>query len=120
VNRFLREGAGSDPETGRNLGLFIGLLRECFCVSGGLSPLVWERPATVYRGAKLSLDLAADYARRPGEMIRWQAFTSSSSDRGVALGFPGNVLFEISLWSSVPSLEAISAFKNDHEYVLSP
>jgi hypothetical protein len=36
VNKFLRSGTewDAETETGRNLGLYIGLLRECFCVSG--------------------------------------------------------------------------------------
>jgi hypothetical protein len=38
----------------------------------------------------------------------------------VALGFPGNVLFEISVVHPIPSLDAISAFKNEHEFILSP
>jgi hypothetical protein len=120
VNRFLRSGSESDPETGRNLGLYIGLLRECFCVCGGSSPLSWGNPTVVYRGAKFSLDILADYARRPEELIRWQGFTSSSRDQQVALDFPGNVLFEISLTHPVASLDEISAFRNEHEFILSP
>jgi TPR repeat protein len=77
VNQFLRSSTGPATETGRNLGLYIGLLRECFCVSGGFSPLAWDRPAVVYRGANFALDILADYARRPDELIRWQGFTSS-------------------------------------------
>jgi hypothetical protein len=38
----------------------------------------------------------------------------------VALRFPGNVLFEVSLAHSVASLDALSAFKNEHEFILSP
>jgi hypothetical protein len=120
VNQFLRSSLESDPETGRNLGLYIGLLRECFCVAGGLSPLSWDRPQVVYRGASFSFDILADYARRPDESIRWQGFTSSSRDLKVALTFPGNVLFEISLTHSVASVDDISAFKDEHEYILSP
>jgi TPR repeat protein len=120
VNQFLRSGAEADRETGRNLGLYIGLLRECFCVSGGLSPLSWERPQVVYRGADFTADIVADYARRPHESIRWQGFASSSRDVRVALGFPGSVLFEISLVNPAPSLDDISAFKNEHEFILNP
>jgi hypothetical protein len=36
------------------------------------------------------------------------------------LGFPGNVLFEISLQDSVASLDEISAFKGEHQIMLSP
>jgi hypothetical protein len=61
-----------------------------------------------------------DYARRPDELIRWQGFTSSSRDLSVALGFPGNVLFEVSLENSVPSLSHVSAFKHEEEFILSP
>jgi hypothetical protein len=120
ANQFLRSSAESDQETGRNLGLYIGLLRECFCVVGGRSPLSWLSPAVVYRGANFSLDIVADYARRPDELIRWQGFTSSSRDEGVALGFPGNVLFEISLKNSVASLDDISAYSREQEVILSP
>jgi hypothetical protein len=120
VNRVLRSGPDSDSETGRNLGLYIGLLRECFCVCGGLSPLSWDSPKVVYRGANFSLDILADYARRPEELIRWQGFTSSSRDQRVALDFPGNLLFEISLTHAVASLDDISAFRNERELILSP
>jgi hypothetical protein len=120
VNKFLRSGHESDPETGRNLGLYVGLLRECFCVPRGLSTLLWEYPKVVYRGASFGFDILADYARRPDELIRWQGFTSSSSDRRVALGFPGNVLFEISLVHPLASLDEISAFKHEHDFILSP
>jgi hypothetical protein len=74
----------------------------------------------VYRGASFSLDIVADYARRPDELIRWQGFTSSSRDLNVALSFPGNVLFEISLRFPVASLDEVSAFKDEHEFILSP
>jgi TPR repeat protein len=120
VNQFLRAGTESDPETGRNLGLYIGLLRECFCVCGTLSPLPYGLPKVVYRGADFALDVLADYARRPKELIRWQGFTSSSRSLRVALSFPGNVLFEISLTHEVASLGNISAFKNERESMLSP
>jgi TPR repeat protein len=120
VNEFLRLAGESDAETGRNLGLYVGLLRECFCVSGGCNPLLWESPKLVYRGADLPLDTLVDYARRPEEWIRWPGFTSSSRLRSVALDFPGNVLFEVSLTDPVPSLNDISAFKNEEEFILSP
>jgi hypothetical protein len=120
VNQFLRSSGEADAETGRNLGLYIALLRECFCVPNGSSSVAWESPQVVYRGANFSVDIVADYARRPDELIRWQGFTSSSRDLGVALGFPGNVLFEIALIYPVPSLDAISVFKNEHEFILSP
>jgi hypothetical protein len=120
VNQCLRSGREGDAETGQNLGLYIGLLRECFCVSGESSPVLWERPNVVYRGADFTLDVVVDYARRREEDIRWQGFTSSSRDLQVALGFPGNVLFEITLVHPAPSLDTISAFKNEHEIILSP
>jgi hypothetical protein len=120
VNLFLRSGMNANVETGRNLGLYIGLLRECFCVWGGLTPLSWECPTVVYRGAEFSIDILVDYARRPDDLIRWQGFTSSSPDIKVALGFPGSVLFEISLRHPVASLSAISMFRSEHEFILSP
>jgi hypothetical protein len=120
VNKFLRSGVGSDAETSRNLGLYIGLLRECFCVGAGSSPLAWESPQVVYRGADFGIDVLVDYARRPEELIRWQGFTSVSRDMKVALGFAVNILFEISVLYSVASLDAISAFKREQEFILSP
>jgi hypothetical protein len=100
--------------------LYIGLLRECFCIYGGFNPLSWESPTLVYRGANFSIDVIADYARRADELVRWQGFTSSSEDIAVAVRFPGNALFEISLTRFVASLEDISAFKGEHEFILSP
>jgi hypothetical protein len=120
VNQYLRFNTESDRETGRNLGLYIGLLRECFSVTSGTSPLPRESPTMVYRGANLSIDSVVDYARHPDELIRWQGFTSTSRDRRVALGFPGSVLFEISLVDSLPSLDRISAFTSEQELVLTP
>jgi hypothetical protein len=120
LNKFLRDGPQSDHETGRNLGLYIGLLRECFCVPGGLNPLSWEYPGVLYRGADFDVDIVADYGRRTDELIRWQGFTSSSGEQGVALGFPGNVLFELFVQKSVASLSAVSAFTQEREFILSP
>jgi hypothetical protein len=122
VNRLLRSSAESesDRETGRNLGLYIGLLRECFCVRDGPSPLSWSSSGVVYRGADFGLDILADYVRGAGETIRWQGFASSSRDRGAALGFARNVLFEILLDGSVPSLDDISAYRHEQEIVLTP
>jgi hypothetical protein len=120
VNHYLRLTTEADRETGRNLGLYIGLLRECFSVNDGVSPLPLESPAMVYRGAHLSVGSVVDYARHPEEVIRWQGFTSTSRDRRVALGFPGNVLFEISLVESLPSLDGISAFASEQECILTP
>jgi hypothetical protein len=120
VNQYLRLNTEADRETGRNLGLYIGLLRECFSVTSGTSPLPLENPTTVYRGANFSIDNVVDYARHPDEIIRWQAFTSTSRDRSVALAFPGNVLFEIRLVESLPSLDGISAFTSEQECILSP
>jgi hypothetical protein len=120
VNEFLRLGIESDRETGRNLGLYIGLLRECLCVHTGSDRLLWVRPAVVYRGANFSPDIVADYVRRPEEYLRWQSFSSASRDRRVALGFPGTVLFEISLTSDVPSMVEVSAFQGESEVILSP
>jgi hypothetical protein len=120
VNTFLREAAPLDSETGRNLGVYIALLRDCFCVRSDLSPVSWEQPRRVYRGARFAVEDVIDYARRPQELIRWQGFASSSSDLKVALSFPGNVLFEIWLSSPVASLHAVSAFAGEEECVLSP
>jgi hypothetical protein len=122
VNRFLRssEESESDRETGRNLGLYIGLLRECFCVRDGPSPVSWASPGVVYRGANFSLDIVADYVRGGGEIIRWQGFASASRDRGEALGFPGTVLFEILVGGAVASVDDVSAFKHEQEIILTP
>jgi hypothetical protein len=78
------------------------------------------QPKSSVSGGEFSLDILADYARRPEELIRWQGFTSSSRDQRVALDFPGNVLFEISLTHAVASLCEISGFTNEHEFNLSP
>jgi hypothetical protein len=95
-------------------------LRECFCVGAESSPLAWERPQVVYRGADFGIDVLVDYARRPEELIRWQGFTSVSRDINVALGFAVNILFEISLRYPVAALDAISAFKREQELILNP
>jgi hypothetical protein len=118
VNKFLRLGTESDAETSRNLGLYIGLLRECFCVRGELNPCSWDDLHVVYRGANFTLDVLADYARHPDEVIRWQGFASSSRTVGGALA--GNVLFEISLTHPVASLAELSEFKDELEVVVSP
>jgi hypothetical protein len=120
VNKYLREYPASDRETGRNLGVYIGLLRECFCVRSSVTPIGWKRPERVYRGANFSIEDVVDYGRRPGEVIRWQNFGSSSSRLSVAVGFPGNVLFEVHLTSAVASLRDVSAFKDEDEFILSP
>jgi hypothetical protein len=120
VNTFLRSGAFADEETGRNLGLYIGLLRQCFCFPGESNPVQWEHPNMVYRGASFSVDAVIDYARRPQEIIRWQGFTSTSSNVDVALGFPGRVLFEISISGPVASLGDISVFASENEFILTP
>jgi hypothetical protein len=120
VYTFLRSGASADEDTRRNLALYIALVRECFCIPGGSNPVQWERPILLYRGACFSVDTVVDYARRREEMIRWQGFTSTSSDVNVALRFPGSVLFEISVSDPVPSLAAISAFASENEFILTP
>jgi TPR repeat protein len=120
VNEFLRSSGTSDADTGRNLGLYMGVLRECFCVSSLWNPVPWGNPPLVYRGASFEVDIVIDYARRPEEIIRWQGFTSTSGSVDVALGFPGNVLFEISLTHAVASLAGISAFQHEQEFVISP
>jgi hypothetical protein len=68
----------------------------------------------------LDVDAVIDYARRSGEMIRWQGFASTSSDIRVALGFPGSVLFEISVSLPVVSLSSISVCQSEQEFVLTP
>jgi hypothetical protein len=97
VNQFLWSDTVPDAETGRSFGLYVGLLRERFCVSGALSPFIWENPKVVYRGAHVSIGILADYARRPDDLVRCQGFTSSSRDLGTALNFPGNVLIRVYL-----------------------
>jgi hypothetical protein len=120
VNAFLRSTRPADDQTVRNLGLYVGLLREGLCVWSESSPIQWEHPQLVYRGASFDVDAVVDYARRSDEIIRWQSFTSTSSNIQVALGFPGNVLFEISVARPVASLGSVSVFKSEQEFVLSP
>jgi hypothetical protein len=118
VNKFMRDGA--NEETGRNVGIYIGILRECFCVRSRVNPLQWTQTETLYRGADFPIGVVVDYARRKGELIWWQGFTSSSSDINQALLFPGNILFEISLTDTVPSLSEYSALPHEREFVLNP
>jgi hypothetical protein len=120
VNLFMRETGNRDEETGRNLGLYIGILRECFCLRSALNPLEWSRPLIVYRGAHFPLEVLVDYARRKGQHIWWQGFTSVSADINRARGFPGNVLFKIFVTSPAPSLAQYSAYPVEQEFVLNP
>jgi hypothetical protein len=120
VNRFMRETSNQDEETGRNIGIYIGILRECFCVRSGLNPLECKLPQTLYRGANFAMDVVVDYARRQTEQIWWQGFTSASADIDQARRFPGNVLFEISLVEPVPSLYQYSAYPQEQEFILNP
>jgi hypothetical protein len=118
VNKFLRDDG--PIETGRNLGVYIGLLRECFSVQSSRHRVKWSRPDRVYRGAQFRIDVVADYFRSAGDVIRFPCFASSSSRKEVALAFPGNVLFDVALVDVLPSLSDISAFKDEDEFVLSP
>jgi hypothetical protein len=120
VNKFMRETSNQDEETGRNIGIYIGILRECFCVRSGLNPLEWNIPQNLYRGANFSIEVIVDYARRGSEHIWWQSFTSTSSDIDRARRFPGNVLFEISVVDPVPSLAEHSAYPEEQEFILNP
>jgi hypothetical protein len=126
VNKFMRETNNIDESTGRNLGIYIGILRECFCVQcksrsrSGLNQLEWIRPAKLYRGATFPFEVVIDYGRRRTENIWWQGFTSASSDINVARQFQGNVMLEIFVSDPVPSLSQYSAFPNEHEFILSP
>jgi hypothetical protein len=120
VNSFLRGNSCGDVETARNLGVYIGLLRECFCVQSAANPLPWESRPRLFRGANLSLDVVVDYARRPGALMRWQNFGSSTPDPSVAKSFPGDSLFQIFLGSPVPSLAQVSAFPQEAEVIMSP
>jgi hypothetical protein len=120
VNAFLRADVAADVETGRNLGVYIGLLRECFCVQSPVNPLPWESRPRLYRGANLSLEVIIDYARRPGALMRWQNFGSSTPSMLVAQSFPGDALFQVFLASPVPSLVQISQFPREEEVIISP
>jgi hypothetical protein len=120
VNKFMRETSNIDDETGRNIGLYIGILRECFCVRSSLNPVDWRLPETLYRSANFSIGIIVDYARRQNENIWWQGFTSTSSDVNEARKFRGNVLFEIVLTGSAPSLCECSAFPNEREFIINP
>jgi hypothetical protein len=116
----MRETSNQDEETGRNIGIYIGFLRECFCVRSALNPLRWSLPDTLYRGASFSVGVIVDYARRQTEHIWWQGFTSASADIHQARNFQGNVLFEIILADPVPSLSECSVFPQEKEFVLNP
>jgi hypothetical protein len=120
VNKFLRENSALDSETGRNLGVYIGLLRECFCVYGETNPLKWKDVPRLYRAGEFGIDTVMDYARRNGGVMRWPNFGSSSTEAKVALGFPGNVLFQVATGDPRPSLVEVSAFPDEQEYILSP
>jgi hypothetical protein len=120
VNQFMRETSNRDEETGRNVGIYIGIVRECFCVRSDLNPLSWSIPAKLYRGAKFPVGVVVDYARRQTEQIWWQGFTSASSDIKQARKFEGNVVFEIVLTDSSPSLCECSAFPQEQEFILNP
>jgi hypothetical protein len=71
VNQFLREYLSSDPETGRDLRVYIWVVRECFCIRTRTNPFSEELPAILYRGANFSIEDMIEYAPRPGAMIRW-------------------------------------------------
>jgi hypothetical protein len=116
----MRETSDRDEETGRNIGIYIGVVRECFCVRSDLNPLSWSIPAKLYRGAKFPVGVVVDYARRQYEHIWWQGFTSASSDINQARKFEGNVMLEILLTDSAPSLSHYSAFPQEQEFVLNP
>jgi hypothetical protein len=109
-----------DEETGRNLGLYIGTLRECFCVRSKVNPLKWLTSQTLYHGALFPLGIVVDYARRETENIWWQAFTSKSADLDVACGLYGNILFEVLITDLAPSLSEVSAFPPEQEFILHP
>jgi hypothetical protein len=120
VNQFMRDTFNRDEETGRNIGIYIGILRECFCVRSSLNPLEWRIPAALYRGARFGVGVIVDYARRQNEDIWWQGFTSASSDLEQARRFEGNVMIEISVVDPAPSLCEYSSFPDEHEFVLNP
>jgi hypothetical protein len=120
VNKFMRESPNGDEETGWNLGLYIGLLRECFCISSGLSPLEWSIPTTLYRGADFPFEDVADYARRYSEYIWWQSFSSASADIREARKFRGNVLFQISVLERTASVSKYSAYPREQEFIIHP
>jgi hypothetical protein len=120
VNKFMRETGNRDEETGRNIGIYVGFLRECFCVQSSLNPLEWSRPRHLYRGADFPTGVLVDYARRQGEKIWWQGFTSASANIDVARRFEGNVLFEIVLNESAASLSQYSNFPDEEEFILNP
>jgi hypothetical protein len=120
VNQFMRETLNQNEETGRNIGIYVGFPRECFCVRSELNPLEWKCPQTLYRGAAFPIGVTVDYARRPSEYMWWQGFTSASADINHARQFQGNALFEISVVDPVPSLSEYSAFPEEQESVLNP
>jgi hypothetical protein len=107
-------------ESARNLGLYIGLLRDCFCVPSAKNPLRWAQQPLLYRGADFPPEVIADYARRENENIWWQGFTSASATIDVALRFQGSLIFEISNHEPVVSVSEVSAFPEEDEFILSP
>jgi TPR repeat protein len=48
-----------------NSFLLAGIGEECFCAGQKSSPLAWECPQVVDRGADFDIDVLVDYARRP-------------------------------------------------------
>jgi hypothetical protein len=120
VNQYLRETSNRDEETAQNLGIYIGILRECFCVRSGLSPLEWRTPERLYRSTKFPIRVVVDYARRSGQRIWWQGFASASADVNQARQFEGNVMFEIYVAGSAASLCECSAFPGEQEFILNP
>jgi hypothetical protein len=85
-----------------------------------LNPFEWSLPEALYRGADFPFEVVIDYARRRGENIWWQGFTSASADIAAARGFRGNVLFEISVGCLISSVSKFSAFPGEREFVLNP
>jgi hypothetical protein len=120
MNQFLREAEHGDQETGRNLGIYIGILRECFCLQD--PPIVFDRsvPRALWRGGTFSVPDLIDYTRREGQHIWWQGFTSVSANRNRALEFGTNVLFEIQPSEELPSLKRYSSFPREEEFMLHP
>jgi hypothetical protein len=68
----------------------------------------------------LEFDDVADYARRPGDVIYWQGFTSTTANITVAYEFEGNVLLMIIPVDPSAGTEDLSFIPVEQEFVISP
>jgi hypothetical protein len=119
VGQCLRGAEVSDRESEHNLGLLIGLLRECFCVKGGLSGVEWKA-GRVYRGCKVPIDVIMDMRRRTGQRVFWHGFTSTTAHVNVVLACQPTLVCEVDLRAPTAAPGERSAFGDEGEVILSP